>query len=166
MAAPILWAPGKNCVLSAGKPPCPKNSSFWGGGLWGFLGGECRFFLLARGFFWMKDFIWPSILGAFLQELGWSSRARLKAKHAGNWEISTTTTTTQRARKENLQSESLAPSTSTVDMEMLGKTSKTISTIAILWPVKAIFEKRAATVDVDTIISPEHELSKFGRMTK
>ena len=36
-----------------------------------------------------------------------------------------------------------------------GKTSKTISTIAILWPVKAIFEKRAATVEVDTFISPD-----------
>ena len=35
------------------------------------------------------------------------------------------------------------------------KTGKTISTIAILWPVKAIFEKRAATVEVDTLISPE-----------
>ena len=35
------------------------------------------------------------------------------------------------------------------------KTGKTISTIAILWPVKAIFEKRAATVEVDTFISPE-----------
>ena len=35
-----------------------------------------------------------------------------------------------------------------------GKTSKTISTIAILWPVKAIFENRAATVEVDTLISP------------
>ena len=35
-----------------------------------------------------------------------------------------------------------------------GKTSKSISTIAILWPVKAIFEKRAATVEVDTFISP------------
>ena len=34
------------------------------------------------------------------------------------------------------------------------KTSKTISTIAILWPVKAIFEKRAATVEVDTLNSP------------
>ena len=34
------------------------------------------------------------------------------------------------------------------------KTRKTISTIAILWPVKAIFEKRAATVEVDTLISP------------
>ena len=30
------------------------------------------------------------------------------------------------------------------------KTRKTISTIAILWPVKAIFEKKAATVEVDT----------------
>ena len=35
-----------------------------------------------------------------------------------------------------------------------GKTSKTISTIALLWPLKAIFEKRAATVEVDTFISP------------
>ena len=34
------------------------------------------------------------------------------------------------------------------------KTRKIISTIAILWPVKAIFEKRAATVEVDTLISP------------
>ena len=29
-----------------------------------------------------------------------------------------------------------------------------MSTIAILWLVKAIFEKRAATVEVDTLISP------------
>ena len=35
------------------------------------------------------------------------------------------------------------------------KNRKTISTIAILWPVKAIFEKRAATVEVDTLISPD-----------
>ena len=34
------------------------------------------------------------------------------------------------------------------------KTTKTISTIAILWPVKAIFEKRAATVEVDSFVSP------------
>ena len=34
------------------------------------------------------------------------------------------------------------------------KTRKTISTIAILWPVKAIFEKRAATVEVDSFVSP------------
>ena len=37
------------------------------------------------------------------------------------------------------------------------KNSKTISTIAILWPwpVKVIFEKRAATVEVDTFIYPD-----------
>ena len=35
------------------------------------------------------------------------------------------------------------------------KTRKTISTIAILWPVKAIFEKRAATVEVDSFVFPE-----------
>ena len=29
-----------------------------------------------------------------------------------------------------------------------------MSTIAILWPVKAIFEKRAATVEVDTLVFP------------
>ena len=29
-----------------------------------------------------------------------------------------------------------------------------MSTIAILWPVKAIFEKRASTVEVDTLVSP------------
>ena len=33
------------------------------------------------------------------------------------------------------------------------RTRKTISTIAVLWPVKAIFEKRAAMVEVDTFIS-------------
>ena len=30
------------------------------------------------------------------------------------------------------------------------KTRKTISTITVLWLAKAIFEKRAATVEVDT----------------
>ena len=35
------------------------------------------------------------------------------------------------------------------------KTRKTISTIAILWPVKGIFEKRAATVEVDSFVSPD-----------
>ena len=34
------------------------------------------------------------------------------------------------------------------------KTRITISTIAILWPVKAIFENRAATVEVDSFVSP------------
>ena len=34
------------------------------------------------------------------------------------------------------------------------KNRKAISTTAILWPVKAVFEKRAATVEVDTLISP------------
>ena len=42
-----------------------------------------------------------------------------------------------------------------------GKTSKTISTIAILWPVKAILEKRAATVEVDTLISPVLPVRQF-----
>ena len=56
---------------------------------------------------------------------------------------------TQKARKENLQREALAPSRG----ENAGKTSKTICTIAILWTVKTIFEKRAATVEVDTFIS-------------
>ena len=35
------------------------------------------------------------------------------------------------------------------------KTRKTISTIAILWPVKAILENRAATVEVDSFVSSE-----------
>ena len=34
------------------------------------------------------------------------------------------------------------------------KTRITISTIAILWLVKAIFEKRAAMVEVDSFLSP------------
>ena len=37
-------------------------------------------------------------------------------------------------------------------------------TIAILWPVKAIFEKRAATVEVDTFLSPEN-YAKSGQIT-
>ena len=41
-----------------------------------------------------------------------------------------------------------------VDMENAGKASKTVSTIAILWPVKAIFKERAATLEVDTSIFP------------
>ena len=41
---------------------------------------------------------------------------------SGNWKISTTTT--QRARKENLQRETLSPSNPTVDMEMLEKLAK------------------------------------------
>ena len=58
------------------------------------------------------------------------------------------------SKKRKSSGETLAPSTPTVDMEMLEKTSKTMSTMAILWPVKAIFEKRAATVEVDTFLSP------------
>ena len=37
------------------------------------------------------------------------------------------------------------------------KTRKSISTIAIPCPVKAIFEKRAATVEVDSFVSPEED---------
>ena len=47
MAAPILWAAWDFLVLSAGKPPCPKDSSFragsgffWKGG--GGVGGQSR----------------------------------------------------------------------------------------------------------------------------
>ena len=43
-----------------------------------------------------------------------------------------------------------------------GNTSKTISTIAILRPVKAIFKKRAATAEVDTLVSPAEGVSNFG----
>ena len=43
------------------------------------------------------------------------------------------------------------------------KTSKTISTIAILWPVKAILEKRAATVEVDTFIAPKTRVTHEDR---
>ena len=82
------------------------------------------------------------------------SASEIATKSFSNRELKISTTTTQKARKENLQREALAPSNPTVDMEMLEKTSKTISTIAILWPVKAIFEQRAATVEVDTFISP------------
>ena len=43
-----------------------------------------------------------------------------------------------------------------VDMEMLRKLANHFSTIRILWPVKAIFEKGVATVEVDTFISQDH----------
>ena len=43
-------------------------------------------------------------------------------------------------------------------------TRKTISTIAILWPVKAIFEKRAGTVEVDSFLSPEISMHKNVRL--
>ena len=66
--------------------------------------------------------------------------------------LSPLTTTTQRARKENLQRQTLAPSSGRHETAV--KTRKTISTIAIIWPVKAIFEKRAATLEVDTLVSP------------
>ena len=46
------------------------------------------------------------------------------------------------------------------------KTRRTISTIAILWPVRAIFEKRAATVEVDTLISPDPSVSHDERLLK
>ena len=65
----------------------------------------------------------------------------------------TTTTTTQRARKESLQRETLAPSNPYGRYEDAGEASKTISTIGILSSVKAIFEKRAAAVEVDKFIS-------------
>ena len=37
---------------------------------------------------------------------------------------------------------------------MLEELAEPISNMAILWPGKAIFEKRAATMEVDTFISP------------
>ena len=50
------------------------------------------------------------------------SLRKTKKRVAGNREISTTTT--QRARKENLRRQTLAPSTPTVDMEMVEKLAK------------------------------------------
>ena len=38
--------------------------------------------------------------------------------------------------------------------EYIGKLSQTISAIVILWPVEAMFEKKAATVEVDAFITP------------
>ena len=68
----------------------------------------------------------------------------------------------QRARQENLQIETNAPSTPTIDMEMLKKQQNHIyiSTIAFLWSVKVILEKRASTVVVDTFIFPERGLNQ------
>ena len=44
----------KNCVLSAGKPPCSWHSSFYGGGCFFFFsgGGVPILFSWVRGFFW------------------------------------------------------------------------------------------------------------------
>ena len=44
MAAPILWAPGKNAVLSAGETHVHKIPPFRGG-------GECGFYFYGRGDF-------------------------------------------------------------------------------------------------------------------
>ena len=49
MAAPILWAPGIFVVLSAGKPPRPKNPRFRGS--WFFGRGGCQFYFYGRGDF-------------------------------------------------------------------------------------------------------------------
>ena len=54
MAAPISRAPGIFCVLSAGEPPGPENSSFYGGGVFWVLGGRggrADFNFNGRGFF-------------------------------------------------------------------------------------------------------------------
>ena len=69
MAAPILWAPGI-FGLSAGKPPCPQNSSFRGGVVV-FLKGEGVevpiLFLWAWGFFRQELAILKTIgFGTFL----------------------------------------------------------------------------------------------------
>ena len=50
--------------------------------------------------------------------------------------------------------------------ENAANTRKTISTIAIPWPVKAVFEKRGATVEVETSISPERGLLEKGSFQK
>ena len=44
---------------------------------------------------------------------------------------------------------------------MLENQAKTISTIAILWPVKGIFGTRAAAVEVDTLISPVQDCTRL-----
>ena len=49
MAAPILWAPGKQCALSAGKNHVHKIPRVGGGVILGFGGGgKCRFYLYGR----------------------------------------------------------------------------------------------------------------------
>ena len=39
IGAPVLWTPGKKCVLSAGKPMSIKFLVLGGGGILGFWGG-------------------------------------------------------------------------------------------------------------------------------
>ena len=41
----------KNCVLSAGKPPCPKIPRFRGGVLGSWRGGKCRFYFMGARIF-------------------------------------------------------------------------------------------------------------------
>ena len=47
MGASILWTPGR-CVLSAGKTMSIKFIVLGGGGILGFLGGECQFYLYSE----------------------------------------------------------------------------------------------------------------------
>ena len=52
MAAPIIWALEKLRSFCKRKPPCPQNSSFEGGGIWGFSGeGSADFVFMGAGIF-------------------------------------------------------------------------------------------------------------------
>ena len=50
MAAPILWAPGKNALFLQEKT-VHKIPPFRGGGVFWVWGGECRFYFYGRGDF-------------------------------------------------------------------------------------------------------------------
>ena len=59
-----------------------------------------------------------------------------------------------RDQKKSLQRGSLAPSTPYNSYENAGEASIARFTTTILWPVKVIFKKKAAMVEVDTCTSP------------
>ena len=76
MAAPILWAPGKNALFLQEKPMSIKFLLLGGRGVFWFWGGGNADFIFmgARTFL----IICPCILGAFFQELGFPARQRLR----------------------------------------------------------------------------------------
>ena len=84
---------------------------------------------------------------------------RLDCYFFGNWELRNSYHHHPESRKRKSSEANSGSIHPCGRYENAVKTRKAISAIAILWPVKAIFEKRAATVEVDTFISPGEKLA-------